>query len=162
MCVFFLKRASALWGNRGKGWWCLVDLSLSPLYPLSSWAILLTLTLSTSLVAQLVKNPCVMQETPVQSLVWDDPLEEGLTTHSSILAWRIPWIEEPSGLQSMGLQTVRHNWSNLACSWGLQPEGWRVPGFKGQSKQSVFMEMDQGVAGREGREPRERVSWEPR
>ena len=51
---------------------------------------MLTLTLSTSLVAQLVKNLCVMQEIPVQPLVWDDPLEEGMTTHSSILAWRIP------------------------------------------------------------------------
>ena len=89
-CVFFFKEGKCFVRKRGKGWWCLVDLSLSPLYPLSSWAILLTLTLSTSLVAQLVKNPCVMQQTPVQSLVWDDPLEEGLTTHSSILVWRIP------------------------------------------------------------------------
>ena len=44
----------------------------------------------------------------------EDPLEEGMTTHSSILAWRIPWTEEPSGLQSTGLQRVRHNWSDLA------------------------------------------------
>ena len=52
--------------------------------------------------AQTVKNPPAMQETWVRSLGWKDPLEEGLTTHSSIRAWRIPWIEEPSGLQSMG------------------------------------------------------------
>ena len=51
-----------------------------------------------SLVAQLVKNVPAMQETWVQSLGWKDPLEEGMTTHSSILAWRIPWIEEPGGL----------------------------------------------------------------
>ena len=50
--------------------------------------------------AQLVKNLPAMQETGVQSLDWEDPLEEGMATHSSILAWRIPWAEEPGGLQS--------------------------------------------------------------
>ena len=45
----------------------------------------------------------------VQSLGWEDPLEKGTATHSSILAWRIPWTEEPGGLQSMGLQRIRHN-----------------------------------------------------
>ena len=49
------------------------------------------------------------QETWVRSLGREDPLEKGMATHSSILAWRIPWIEEPGGLQSMGLQTVRHD-----------------------------------------------------
>ena len=49
-----------------------------------------------------------MQETQVCSLGWEDPLEKGMATHSSILAWRIPWTEEPGGLQSMGLQRVRH------------------------------------------------------
>ena len=63
----------------------------------------------TSLVAQLVKNPPAMQETYIQSLGWEDPLEEDMATHSSILAWRIPWTEEPGGLQSMGLQRVRHD-----------------------------------------------------
>ena len=48
------------------------------------------------------------QETPVRSLGQEDPLETGMVTHSSILAWRIPWTEEPDGLQSMGLQRVRH------------------------------------------------------
>ena len=62
-----------------------------------------------SLVAQTVKNPYAMQETWVRSLSWEDPLEEGMATHSSILAWRIPWTEEPGGLQSMGLQRVRHD-----------------------------------------------------
>ena len=61
-----------------------------------------------SLVAQLVKNPPALWETQVQSLGWEDPLEKGKATHSSILAWRIPWTEEPGGLQSMGLQRVRH------------------------------------------------------
>ena len=45
----------------------------------------------------------------LQSLAWEDPLEEGMTTHSSILAWRIPWTEEPGGLQSMGRQKVGHD-----------------------------------------------------
>ena len=61
-----------------------------------------------SLVAQMVKNPPAVQETQVQSLAWEDPLEKGMATHSSILAWRFPWTEEPGGLQSMGSQRVRH------------------------------------------------------
>ena len=51
--------------------------------------------------AQTVKNPSVMWETWAQSLGWEDPLEEGMATHSRILAWRIPWIKEPGGLQSI-------------------------------------------------------------
>ena len=62
-----------------------------------------------SLVAQIVKNLPVMQETWVQSLGREDPLEKGMVTHSSTLAWRIPWTEEPGGLQSLGLQRVGHN-----------------------------------------------------
>ena len=57
--------------------------------------------------SQMVKNPTAMQETWVQSLGWEGPLEEGMAIHSSILAWRLPWTEEPGGLQSMGLQRVR-------------------------------------------------------
>ena len=56
--------------------------------------------------AQTVKNLPVMQETWAQSLGWGDPLEEGIATHSSTLAWEIPWTEEPGGLQSMGSQRV--------------------------------------------------------
>ena len=62
-----------------------------------------------SLVAQLVKNPPAVQETWVRSLGQEDPLEEGMATHSSSLAWRIPWTEEPGGLQSMQSQRVRHD-----------------------------------------------------
>ena len=62
-----------------------------------------------SLVAQLVKNLPAMQKTWVQSLSWEDPLEKEMATYSSILAWEIPWTEEPGGLQSMGLQIVRHD-----------------------------------------------------
>ena len=61
------------------------------------------------LVAQSVKNPPAMWETWVRSLAWEDPLEEGVATHSSILAWRIPWTEEPGGLQSIGSQRVGNN-----------------------------------------------------
>ena len=54
-------------------------------------------------------NLAAMQETQVRSLGWEDPLEKGVATHSSILAWRIPWTEEPGGLQSMGSQRVRQD-----------------------------------------------------
>ena len=57
----------------------------------------------------MVKNPLAMQETQVLSLGWEDPLEEGIATHSSILAWRIPWTEEPEGLWPIGLQRIVHN-----------------------------------------------------
>ena len=62
-----------------------------------------------SLVTQMVKNPPAMQETWVQSLGREDPLEKGMATHSSILAWRIPWTEGPSGLESRGSQRVGHD-----------------------------------------------------
>ena len=57
----------------------------------------------------MVKNLPAMQETGVRSLGWEDPLEKGMVTHSSILAWKIPWTEEPSELQFMGSQRVRHD-----------------------------------------------------
>ena len=68
----------------------------------------LTIYTRASLVAQVVKSLPAMQETWVQSLGWDDPLEKGMTTYSSILARRIPWTEKPGELQSLGLQRVRH------------------------------------------------------
>ena len=67
------------------------------------------LCLSSSLVTQMVKNRPTVQETWVQSLGLEDPLEKGIATHSIILAWRIPWTEEPGGLQSMGSQRVGHD-----------------------------------------------------
>ena len=63
-----------------------------------------------SLVAQMVKNLPAIQETQIQSLSLEDPLEKGKATHSSILAWRIPWTEEPGWLELMGLQRVGHDW----------------------------------------------------
>ena len=62
-----------------------------------------------SLVAQMVKRLSAVQETQVQPLGWEDPLEKEITTHSSTLAWKIPWTVEPGRLQSMGSQRVRHN-----------------------------------------------------
>ena len=59
--------------------------------------------------AQTVKNPPAMQETQVLSLGWEDPLKKGMATQSSILAQRIPWTEEPSGLQSIGLHEVGYD-----------------------------------------------------
>ena len=62
-----------------------------------------------SLMAQMVKNLPALQEMQVQSLGLQDPPKKRMATHSSILAWRIPWTEEPGGLQSVGSQRVRHN-----------------------------------------------------
>ena len=59
-----------------------------------------------SQVVQVVKDPPAKQEMQVQSLGWEDPLEEEMATHSSVLAWKIPWTEKPSGLQSVGSQIV--------------------------------------------------------
>jgi len=59
--------------------------------------------------AQIVKNLLAMQETWVQSLSWEDPLEKEMATHSSVLDWRIIWTEEPGGLQFMGSQRIRHD-----------------------------------------------------
>ena len=61
------------------------------------------------LVAQIVKNLPAMQKTQVQSLGWEDTLEKGMATHSSILSWKISWVEEPGGLQSMGSWRVGHD-----------------------------------------------------
>ena len=62
-----------------------------------------------SLVDQMVKNPPAVWETWVRSLGWEDPLEEGMATYSSILAWRVPFMEEPGGLQSARSQRVTHD-----------------------------------------------------
>ena len=82
-------------------------------YHISPWAFL---------VAQLVKNLPAMQEIQemqVQSLGQEDPLEEGMATHTSILPGESPWTEDPGGLQSIGSQRVRHNRSDLACTHQL-------------------------------------------
>ena len=69
----------------------------------------LELLFQNSLVAQRLKRLPPMQETQIRSLDWEDPLEKEMVTHSSIIAWRIPWTEKPGRLQSMGLQRVGHD-----------------------------------------------------
>ena len=99
-----------------------------------------------SLVAQTVKNLPAIQKTQVQSLGQEDALEKGMATHSSILAWRIPWTEEPGGLQSMGWQRVRHSWAMDSFTFTFQNlrrkkknlrRGWRQDGNKCVWKSNV-------------------------
>ena len=97
-----------------------------------------------SQVAQWVKNLCAMQEMLVWSLRREDPLEEGMAVHSSILAWRITWTEEPGGPQSMGLQGVWHNWSDLACTHKPDVEHYTfikhlIFSFSSSSSWSIFL-----------------------
>ena len=80
-------------------------------------------TLGASLVTQMIKSLPAVQETRIRPLGWDDPLEKEMATHSSILAWKIPWMEQPGGLQSMGSQRVGHFW---ATSLHLDPYGDKV------------------------------------
>ena len=77
-------------------------------------------SLSASLVPQIVKNLPATQETWVQPLGQEDPLKKEMAIHSSILAWRIPWTEEPGGLQSMRSQRVGHNWATFTSLWELE------------------------------------------
>ena len=84
-----------------------------------------------------------MQETKAQSLGWEDPLEKEMATHSSILAWRIPWTEELGGLQSMELQRVRHDWATNTFT--SHPDVWeslrnRILGFLRETSFGVFLE----------------------
>ena len=73
-----------------------------------------------SLVAQMVKNPPAMWKTWVWSLGWEGPLEKGTAAHSNILAWRIPWTEEPGWVQSMGSQRLRHDWVTFTFSMEMK------------------------------------------
>ena len=75
-----------------------------------------------SLVVQMVKNLPAMQETQLQSLGQEDSPKKEMATHSSMFAWEIPWIEEPDGLQSMGLQKSQTQLSALACKHAIYGE----------------------------------------
>ena len=77
-----------------------------------------------SLATQTVKNLPAVQETQVQSLGREDPLEKGMATHPSFLACRVPWTEAPGGLQSVGLQRVRHHWASEHTHTHLLLWGW--------------------------------------
>ena len=85
--------------------------------------------LRASLEVQMVKNLPAMQETRVWSLAWEDPLEKGMATHSSILAWRIPWTEKPGGLQTIGSQRVRHEWAAEHTHTVGYPADWAAIHF---------------------------------
>ena len=124
-----------------------------------------------SLVAQPVKNLPAMQETRVWSLIQEDPLENNMTTHSSILAWRIPQIEERSGLRYMGPQRVWHDWvintfTSLTCIYthplwrSLQVAKVRSWGFvsRGDLGRSVFMEVRGGATWRLNYESRDETT----
>ena len=96
--------------------------------------------LETSLVAQRLKCLPTMRETQVQSLGREDPLEQEMATHSSILAWRIPWKEEPGRLQSTGSQRVGHDWAtSLSLSRLYQDKHGKSTGFpiKGKSNFNI-------------------------
>ena len=124
-----LTRWTWVWVNSGSWWWTGRP---GVLRFMGSWRVGhdWATELNRSLIIQdefpgwlRVKNPPVMQktqETQVLSLGWEDPLEEGMTAHSSILAWKIPWTEEPGRLQSIGSQRVRPDWSNGALSTIIQ------------------------------------------
>ena len=104
-----------------------------------------------SLVAQIVKNLPAMQETWVLSLGWEDPLQKGMATHSSILAWRIPWREEPGRLQSTG----SHNeWDTIERLTQLFILGHREKGAleteKKNTNEDSSMSRGEGVGGRKG------------
>ena len=102
------------------------------------------------LVAQTVKNPPAVWETWVRSLGWEGLLEKGMATHSSILTWRIPWSEEPGGLQSMGLQRVGDNWvTRHTCLKGLfkffkdlKKRNQRIPSSPSPRQGFVFILYD--------------------
>ena len=90
----------------------------------------------------MVKNLPAMQEPQVWSLDWEDPLEEDIATHSGILAWRIPWTEEPGGLQSMGLQRAEHDWVASTFTLGF-------PGPQKVKNQPAMCETQVWSLGRE-------------
>ena len=96
------------WNSLLRFSWSYILLEL-PFSPPLYWFVLSFI--GASLVAQMVKNLPAMWETWVLSLGWEDPLKKGKTTHSSILAWRVSWTEEPGRLLSMGSQRIRHDWA---------------------------------------------------
>ena len=101
----------------------------------------------TSLVAQVVKRLSTMWKTRVQSLGWEDLLEKEMATHSSILAWKIPWTEEPGRLQYMGSQRVGHDWETSLSFQGEEESANELnPGLCGN------IEVYDGVGGKESQD----------
>ena len=87
------------------------------------------------------KNPPEMQETWVQSRGWEDSLEDGMETHSSILAWRVPWTEEPGGLPSMGSHRVGYDWSDLAAAAAA---AWYLNNILTNKDNYIYVDEKQG------------------
>ena len=111
-----------------------------------SWSVLWR-PIGAALVAQLVKNLSAMQETPVQSLGWEDPLKKGMFIHSSILAWRILQIEETGRLQSMELWGGGHDWANRTTTTLWRPT---TPSRTNNKKDLLFITGD--LNAKEGRQ----------
>ena len=103
-----------------------------------------------SLVAQMVKNLPAMQKAQVHSLGRDDPLEKGMATHSSVLACRIPWTEEPGGLQSMGSQRIRHDWATntFTLSLALLPALFSPPNGQPPRQHRPWLAWPAGITSR--------------
>ena len=99
-----------------------------------------------SLVAQRLKHLPPMRETWVRSLGWEDPLEKEMATHSSVLAWRIPGMGEPGGLQSMGSHRVRHDGSDLAAAVAASILAWKIPWKRSLVGCSPFGRKESGMA----------------
>ena len=98
-----------------------------------------------NLYAQMVKNPPAMRETWVWSLGWEDPLEEGMATHSSIFAWRIPMHRGSCGPQSMWCQGVRHNWATKQQqqqSTSCEMLGWMNHKLESRLPGEIFATLD--------------------
>ena len=100
----------------------LFELNLEAMYKYEK--ILTSYYYRASLVAQMVRSLPAARETQVQPLDWEDPLEKEMATHSRILAWKIPWTEEPGGLQSIGLQRIGHDWATSLYhyKWKIESE----------------------------------------
>ena len=102
-----------------------------------------TLNRGISLMAQRVKRLPAMLETRVRSLGWEDPLKKEMATHSSILTWKIPWIEEPGRLQSMGSQRVWHDWAtSLTLKSKNIPHHHHCPAKQAKKLSKTYDEID--------------------
>ena len=113
-----------------------------PPWSLPTLFVTYTNTNQASLLAQMVKNLPAVQETGVWSLGQEDSLQKGMATHSSILAWRIPWTEEPGRLQSMGSHRVKDDWATntLTLNHATRASAWSVLSSNGyMSVSHVFL-----------------------
>ena len=116
----------------------------SPLYPMLLLLLfmgLLKLYLGASQAVLVVKSPLAIQESWVRSLGQEDPLEEEMATQSSMIAWKIPWTEEPDGLQSIGLHRVGHDWRDLASVQTLPSYFFSRYSFSGLANLPLILQI---------------------